>query len=90
MLLVLVFGLPQQFQLASKWKERGKQNKTNKKSWATNSFSTSPGNIAKLAGHIESVICQAIAFGEQQFNVNHLFNSFSRGYTHFIDNFELC
>ena len=53
-----------------------------------NRFSTSPGTIAKLAGHIQSVICQAIAFGDQQFIVNPLFKSFrSCGYTRFIDNF---
>jgi len=42
-----------------------------------NSFSTSPGIIAKLAGHVQSVICQTIAFRDQQFSVNHLFKSFS-------------
>lgn len=37
-----------------------------------NSVSIGPGDIAKLARHKQSVICQAIAFVEQQFIANHL------------------
>lgn len=37
-----------------------------------NCVSVGPGAIAKLAGHKQSVICQAIALVEQQFIANHL------------------
>jgi len=42
-----------------------------------NIVSIGPRNIAKLAGHKQSVICQAIAFVEQQFIANHLLKVFS-------------
>lgn len=54
-----------------------KQTKTNKKSGAVNSVGTGPGNIAKLAVFKQCVICQAVAFVDQQFIANHLFKGFS-------------
>lgn len=76
--IVLLFGAYLPRISVSFQEEMRKQSKMNKIPQAMNSFNTSPANIPRLVGYIQYVICQAFAFCDQQFLVNHLFKSFSR------------